>query len=96
MHCWCGRTFYRRVRQRAESTQHLVSFRVVAARQLPDNEGMGPNLRLFQQRNERGVTSTQMVNPDGRIDQHLRWLAGGSRPAAGDRLEMLLSSTQRG
>ena len=40
-------TGHRRMRQRSESAQQLVSLREVAARQLPDYEGMRPDLRLF-------------------------------------------------
>ena len=63
-------TGYRRMRKRGEGAQQLVSLREVSTRQLPDDEGMGPNLSLFEQRDQRGVASTQVIDPDGRIDQH--------------------------
>jgi len=59
------------VRKRAESSQHLFSLRKVATRQLTDHEGMCPDLPLLQQRNQPDVASTQMIDPDGGIDQHL-------------------------
>lgn len=63
-------TGYRRMRQCGESTQHLVSLRKVAARQLSGNEVMRPDLRLFQQLHQLGVASPQMIYPDRCIDQH--------------------------
>ncbi|HUN27630.1 MAG TPA: hypothetical protein VMU67_15115 [Steroidobacteraceae bacterium] len=54
----------RRVGQSGERTENLGPLREIAARQLANDESMRPHLRPFQQADQRGIASTQMIYPD--------------------------------
>jgi len=57
-------------RQIIEQKQDLGSIVQVAAGQFADHVRVSRNLRIIAQRRESRITVAQVIDPDGRIDEH--------------------------
>jgi hypothetical protein len=68
----------RRMWQLGKRDQEYRAPRQVAARQLADDEWMGPHLSLLEELHKHRITAAQMVNPNRSIDEHRRKLTGAA------------------
>jgi hypothetical protein len=75
--------------QRREVFENIAALRERAARQLANHEGMREHVALVEQVFEIGVRASEVVDPDGGVNQHRRSPIGrrtSSRRGRGSRI----------
>ena len=60
----------RRLRQGRQERQNFVSTRQIPAGEFRDDERVTEDFSASQARGEAFVSSTKMIDPDGRVDEH--------------------------
>jgi hypothetical protein len=59
-----------RPRQGSQQREHFPPVLQAAAGNLADDEGMAPDFRPAKEHSQDGVAPAQVVDPDGRVDEH--------------------------
>lgn len=71
-----------RGRERLHEAQDVLTAPQRPARQFTDNERMRQDAALFEQVLEVGIRPAQVIDPDGRVNEHRAYFAGRRRRSA--------------